>query len=166
MGWGSYTFEAFRRDIEDRVRAFNAQFKDPDDDWPGVLFLDVREGLAAETFSVAGMTPEDKTELASRTLPELIVRRAARRVCWLMPAWRERDGHREECLVLVFAERGRSQIVVAAVFRSGDRPPRLGYWERSRVGEGVARGLFVDALVMAVSAVPPWIDRRARLGRG
>lgn len=166
MGPSGYTFEAFRRDIEERVRALNARFRDPDADWPGVLFLDVREGLAAETFSLAGMTPEEKNVLASRTLPELIVRRGARRVCWLMPAWRQHDGDREECLVLIFAERGRSQIVVAAVFRSDHLPPRLGYWERSGVGEDVASGLFVEALVMAVSAVPPWIDRRARLGRG
>ncbi len=167
MDAGAYTFESFRRDIEDRVRRLNGQFEDPEATWPGVLFLDVPRGLAAEAFSLAGMTPDEKDDLASRTLPELIVTRCARRVCWLMPAWRElADERREECLILVFAERGRSQIVATAVIRSADRPPRLGAWERSAVSPEVASGLFVESLIKAVSSVPPWNYRRARDSRG
>jgi hypothetical protein len=146
------TFESFRRDIEDRVLRFNARFIDPEATWPGVLFLDTPRGLEAEAFDLVGITADEKAELASRTLPELILTRGAWRVCWLMPAWRVVADGRQECLVMVFGECNRLQVVLTAVSRSVDRPPGLGHWEQSAVGLGVARGLFVDSLIEAVSS--------------
>jgi hypothetical protein len=88
MDAGAYNFESFRDDIEDRARRLNARLKEPDATWPGVLFLDVPGGLEVEAFDVVGISEAEKHELASRTLPEFLVARGARRFCWAMPAWR------------------------------------------------------------------------------
>jgi len=165
----AYSFEAFREDIEDRVLRLNALLKEADATWPGVLFLDLPTGLDAEAFELAGISPAAKELLALQELPELLIARGARRFCWLMPAWRLlADGARQECLVLVFGERGRCEIAVAPVFRLRDRPPRLGQWERpSAVGSDDVSGLFVDSLMEAIASVPPWLRRRSvRHGRG
>lgn len=169
MQAGTYNFEAFRDDIEDRARRLNARLKEPDATWPGVLFLDVPSGLEAQAFDVAGIGAAEKHELASRTLPEFLIARGARRFCWAMPAWRTSAGQRQECLILVFGERGRCEVAVAAVVRNPDRPPRLGRWEHAPFGAGTRRasGLFVDPLIEAISSAPRWRHRSSvRRGHG
>jgi len=155
----TYNFESFRDDIEDRVRRLNARLKKPDATWPGVLFLDVPGGLEAEAFDVAGISEVEKHALASQTLPAFLIARHARRFCWAMPAWRTlSDDRRQECLILIFGERGRCEVAVAVVFRNADLPPRLGPWERAPFGAGTrsASGLFVDPLLEAISSAPRW----------
>jgi hypothetical protein len=89
---GTYSFEAFRDDIEDRARRLNARLKESDATWPGVLFLDVPSGLEAEAFDLIGISADEKHSLASRTLPEFLIARRAHRFCWAMPVWRTREG--------------------------------------------------------------------------
>ena len=165
-----YNFESFRDDIEDRSRRLNALLKESDATWPGVLFLDVPGGLEAQAFDVAGISEAEKHELASQTLPEFLIARHARRFCWAMPAWRTlSDDRRQECLILIFGERGRCEVALAVVTRSPDLPPRLGHWERAPFGAGTRRasGLFVDPLLEAISAAPQWRYRSSvRRGHG
>jgi hypothetical protein len=163
----AYSFEAFREDIKDRVLRLNALLKEADAVWPGVLFLDVPTGLDAEAFELAGISAAKKEQLALHELPELLVARGARRFCWLMPAWRLlANGARQECLVLVFGERGRCEVAVTSVFRRPGISPRLGRWEHTPCGAGTdgANGLFVDPMMEAIASVPPWLRRRE--GRG
>ena len=160
----AYSFDAFREDIKDRVLRLNALLKEADATWPGVLFLDVPTGLDAEAFELAGISAAEKEQLALHELPELLVARCARRFCWLMPAWRLlSEGTRQECLVLVFGERGRCEVAVTPVFRRPDTSPRLGFWEHTACGSGTdgANGLFVDPLMEAIASVPPWLRRRS-----
>jgi len=162
----TYTFDAFRTDIAQRVRLLNAGLRDPETTWPGVLFLDIPEGLGAEAFEIAGISEEDKHELAERTLPDRIIARRARRFCWAMPAWLRGD-RPQECLILVFGERGRCEVMLAFVSRAAGRGPRLGPWQQAPFGPGLRKvsGLFVDPLRQALDeAATNW--PRLPLSRG
>lgn len=162
----SYTFEAFRTDITQRVRLLNAGLSDPQAIWPGVLFLDIPEGLAAEAFEIAGISEEDTRELAEQTLPDRIMARRARRFCWAMPAWLPGD-RQQECLVLVFGERGRCEVLLAFVVRGAGRGPRLGRWQQASFGPRMRKvsGLFVGPLRQALDeAATNW--QRPPLSRG
>jgi hypothetical protein len=161
-----YTFEAFRTDITQRVRLLNAGLSDPEATWPGVLFLDIPNGLGAEAFEIAGISDEDKRELAERTLPDRIRAGAARRFCWAMPAWLRGD-RPQECLILVFGERDRCEVVLAFVVRGAGCGPRLGRWQQAPFGPSLREisGLFVDPLRHALDeAATNW--PRPPLSRG
>jgi hypothetical protein len=142
-----YSFDDFRADVKWRVRALNKQLRRSDAVWPGVLILDTPRGLTASAFDIGA--ERDRDRLATVLLPEEIVRQQARRFCWVMPAlW---NGG-EECLLLVFGERGRVEASLARVFRAPEMSPRLGRYQDGAFGGGTRRasGRFVDPLAAAL----------------
>lgn len=145
----SYRFEDFRRDVLWRVRILNRTLQTPEDSWPGVLILDVKEGLSATAFDLA---PELRTRLVERLLPEAIRASRARRFAWVMPGLRRVGDVNQECLLLVIGERGRVEATLADIIRHADGPPRLGRYRDGPFGSGARRvsGRFVDALLSAM----------------
>lgn len=126
MSRGSlYTFDAFRRNMHATVRLLSPKFREPDAVWPGLLFLDAPHGISVERFEVAGMSDDEKRNLAAETLPARIVEAQARR-CWVMPARGPGAEDDREYLALVIGEHGRSVVDVLPIIRTEDEPPRLG----------------------------------------
>ena len=100
-----FSFVAFREQLQEIVRRAHAALE-PDDDWPGVLFVEAPAGTVAFCgfFSVVGLDEDGKRRLATRLLPERLRALGARRAGWLMPAWL---GHTDdECVALRVAEPG------------------------------------------------------------
>lgn len=127
-------------------------FVAPDSDWPGVLFLEIpRLGIvAAESWTVIGLSDYDKRDLAVRVLPKWIRRSRADRFGWVMPAWQSALEPPRECLVIVLGEPYHCEVLLADVTR-GAGPPQLGEWRE--VG-GKPTGLFADPLTAALLAKP------------
>jgi hypothetical protein len=142
----------FRATLERRVRWMHRTLHEANDDLPGLLFVatDRDETLLAGRFDVIGLTNEAKTELATRTLPEVVRSREGRRAGWLMPAWQHNDDPPLERLVLVVAEPGEAEAVIAPVIRRSVGPPLLGLWSEPTVR---VSGLFVDSLLGALDEV-------------
>ena len=143
----------------------NAGLVDPDDTWPGVLFLEVPDQgfVVGEMRSMIGMTDDDKRDLACRVLPARIRTSKADRFAWVMPAYNDGDPP-GEALVVVLAEPGYREAVVIDVIRS-DGPPQLGEW-----GPPARRvtGMFADPLCRALLAKPwrpRWQQRAAKRAR-
>jgi hypothetical protein len=139
----------------------NAGLVDPEDTWPGVLFLEVPEqGLVlGEMRSLAGISEFDKKDLAARVLPERIRRSKADRFAWVMPAWRHDVEPPIECLVVVMGEPRHTEAHVADVLRGAGRPV-LGEWKgpTKRVD-----GLFAVPLSRALLLRPrPKTRQRAK----
>jgi hypothetical protein len=143
----AYSFEDFRADAKWRVRALNRQLRRSDAVWPGVLILDTPTGLSARAFELGSERERDR--LATELLPEEILMQRARRFCWVMPALR--DGN-DECLLLVFGERGRVEASLASVIRGREMPPRLGRYQDGAFLAGARRvsGRFVEPLAAAL----------------
>ena len=153
-----YSFDSFCIDVVVRVQRINARLRQPDATWSGVLFLDVPgEALDISFYRLEGMSELDKHRLALRILPERIRSSGARRFCWLMPAWRGNDDPLQECLVLVFGERGRRALLLADVYRDGQQAPTFGPWQPGPGGKQPTEmsGLFIDPLMEALESVEP-----------
>jgi hypothetical protein len=146
----SYTFPAFLRDVEWRTRGLSRTITDPDFVWPGLLILDLQDGLSAESFAIGGTALE--CERLVDELVETIKRTRARRFAWVMPCLREDKGVRIECLLLVVAERHRVEAVLADLLRRPGEAPRLGPFKHGPFGSGARRvsGLFVEPLLEAL----------------
>jgi len=144
---GRYSYADFVRDVEWRLRRLSQTVVDPDFVWPGVLVLDVKDGLSAEAFTI-GTTLAERDSL-SADLVATIRRSRARRFAWVMPCLREIEGTRSEWLLLVVAERGRAEAGVAELVRRHGGAPRLGPFEFGPFGRGARRisGRLVDPLL-------------------
>ena len=145
-----YTFEAFVKDVEWRVRYLTRTVADPDFVWPGVLILDGDGGLSAESFEI-GPTGAEHRELVGELVVAIRTGRP-RRFAWVMPCLRDEDGLLCECLLVVFAERGQVQAALAPLERYGRRGHRLGPFNYGTFGSGARRisGLFVEPLLEAL----------------
>jgi hypothetical protein len=146
----SYTFEAFVRDVEWRVRHLTRTVADPDFVWPGVLILDGEGGLSAESFEI-GPTATERGELVAE-LVAAIRASPPRRFAWVMPCLRDEGGLLCECLLIIFAERGQVRAAVASLERSERHGPRLGRFNYGAFGSGARRisGVFVEPLLEAL----------------
>jgi hypothetical protein len=150
------------------VARTNAGLEDPESTWPGVLFLEVPlQGLVVgEMRSLAGLSEFDKRDLAARVLPTRIRTSRADRFAWVMPAWRADSDGVSECLVILLAEPGHREALVADIIR-GDGPPLLSEWTEPSYN---VAGLFADPLCRPLLAKPRPKRRRAqsrsRPGRG
>jgi hypothetical protein len=147
-----YSFDDFRLDVKWRVRLLNNRLGDPEATWPGVLLLDAAGGLSADAYDLVGIARRELDDLAERRLPMEIRRQQARRFCWVMPVYREVGSERQECLLLVFGERGRIAASLAVVSRDGRNGPRLGRFSDGPFGGGARRvsGRFVEPLAAAL----------------
>jgi hypothetical protein len=147
-----YSFENFRMDVLARIRLLNRSLSEPDDIWPGVLLLDVPDGLSAQAFDLGSAA--GRHELSERQLPGLIRESRARRFCWVMPAFRDAGGLRQECLLVVIGERGRVEAALAEIHRASNAAPRLGRFSFGPFGAGARRvsGPFVDQLLAALES--------------
>jgi hypothetical protein len=144
-----YSFANFRVDVLARVRLLNGRLDRPDAVWPGVLLLDVPDGLSAQAFELGDARARE--ELGQRILPAVIRENKARRFCWVMPVFREVGASRQECLLLVLGERAHVEAALAEVMRSPGRPPRLGRFSFGPYGASSRRvsGKFVERLLAA-----------------
>jgi hypothetical protein len=156
------TFEQFRDAVLAAVERICAAF-DPEEGWPGVLFLEVpRRGLViGEICDFQTLSAAKTDDLATRILPSHIRASRAERFAWLMPGV-SRGKSPQECLFLLLAERGRREGLVVEVIR-GDGPPVLG--EMSSPASHID-GLFVDPLCKALLAPRPAQWKRRRGGCG
>ena len=154
------TFDQFRRHLVETVERMNAGLDDPEATWPGVLFLEVPEGdlVIAEVRSLAGISDQEKRDLAARVLPGRIRAAKADRFAWVMPAYREDVDPPVECLVIVLGERRHTEGLVVDVLRGAGRPV-LGDW---RGPPKTVTGLFATPLARALLARPPRAQRRQR----
>jgi hypothetical protein len=145
-----YSFADFIRDVEWRMRRLARSVTEPDFVWPGVLILDVEDGLSAESFVIGETGPE--LEHLIGVLVETIRCTRARRFAWVMPCLREERGVRIECLLLVFAERGRAEAALGDLLRRAGVAPRLGPFKHGPFGAGARRisGRFVEPLFEAL----------------
>jgi hypothetical protein len=146
----SYSFADFVRDVEWRMRRLTRTVAEPDFVWPGVLILDLKDGLSAESFTI-GETALVHDCLVGE-LVETIGRARPRRFAWVMPCLREEQGVRIECLLLVFVERGRAEAALADLWRRAGEAPRLGPFKHGPFGSGARRisGRFVEPLLEAL----------------
>lgn len=147
----SYTFERWVNDVKVRVRMLSWRVSDPNFGWPGLLLLDVPEGISAEAFELGDSV--EREHLGNHVLPERIRASRARRFCWVMPVRRESGGKQDECLLLVIGERGRVTASLCVIERSQTEPPRLGPFSDGAFGAGARRvsGRFVEPLLAALS---------------
>lgn len=154
-------FAAFREAVTGAAESLNDSFVHPDSTWPGVLFLDVPEGVIIGTIQpLAGLDEEGKHVLAEDVLPAIIRQRRAERFAWAMPAYREDRDPPTECLALVIGEPRHCEVLLAEVFRDGGSP-KLGQWFAP---EGDVSGRFVEPLKRALWS-PRQADRRREFGR-
>lgn len=140
-------------------------FKNPDDDWEPVLFMQDRE----ENQSTIAMGPfmgdaADKQMLATVALPAMINMFEATRIVMVMSTWtadvpRETDlstvqpsklpNRIEKLLVMELDCNGVQRVAFAPILRDGVNPPSLGEWEPTEGFESFV-GRFVDPLVAAL----------------
>lgn len=142
-----YSYADFVRDVEWRLRLLSRTVTDPNFVWPGLLVLDVKDGLSAEAFTI-GTTLAQRDRLA-RELVATIRKSQARRFAWAMPCLREVEGASRECLLLIVAERRRAEAAVADFTRSPGEAPRLGHFKHGPFGGGARRisGRLVEPLL-------------------
>ena len=148
-----YGFDDFRRDVVTRVRLLNRRLP-PDGVWPAVLLLDAPDGLQARAFDV-GPDARSRDELAER-LPAELAEARARRFALVLSGWRSIGDERQECLLVIVAERGRAEVLLAPIYR-GEDAPALGVFSTGAYGRGARRvaGRLVEPLLAAVGARPP-----------
>lgn len=147
-----YSFASFMNDVERRVRFLTSKVKEPDFIWPGVLILDLPDGIAVESF-VIGQTTEERERLVAE-LVTIIRGQRVRYFAWVMPCLREQDSRRVECLLIVFGTRGRAEASIAELRRDKERAPRLGRFSRGAFGSAARRisGRFVEPLLEALDS--------------
>lgn len=140
----------FRAELERRIRRLHRTLEGPDDDFPGMLFVEVakNEILLVGRYDLGWLSDDAKATLTS--LPSVVRMNRARRAGWAMPAWLHDSEPPGECLALVVCEPGRAQALVALVGRFLTRPPWLAPWGEP---SAAASGLFVDPLLRALGEV-------------
>lgn len=145
----SYSFASFVDDVEWRVRLLARGIDDPDFAWPGVLILDVPDGLSADAFTI-GATAEEREQLIADLVGRIRTERA-RRFAWVMPCLRRDERGDVECLLIICGERDRAEALLAEMARAPGRAPRLGRFSRGAFGGGARRvsGRFVEPLLAA-----------------
>lgn len=147
-----YSFASFMNDVEWRVRFLAATVKEPDFVWPGLLILDLPDGIAVESFAI-GQTAEKHERLVAE-LVTILRGRPVRYFAWVMPCLREQDSRQVECLLIVFGTRGRAEAAIAEWRRAEAEAPRLGRFSRGAFGSGARRvsGRFVEPLLEALDS--------------
>jgi hypothetical protein len=142
----SLTFAGFRDELARRLRAMHVVLQAPDDDWPGVLFVEVGGRLqVGGLYEVADLQEEGKRQLAHELLPAKLHEFRATRAGWVMPAL---SGEDEYLLVLALAH--RSEALLAPIERGAGRP-LLGEWH----GPSRPTGLFVEPLLEVLAELRP-----------
>jgi hypothetical protein len=143
----SRTFAGLRDDIARQLRAMHEALKAPDDDWPGVLFVESGGRLElGAMFAVLGLDEDGKRQLATERLPARLRELGTTRVGLAMPTVAAGG----EYLALVVLAH-RAEALLAPIRRRGSAPPLLGPWSTPCR----ASGLFVEPLLEALSALRP-----------
>jgi hypothetical protein len=143
----SLGFEGFRDALARQLRPLHEALQGPDDDWPGLLFVE-REGRLelGDVFEVAGLDETGKRVLAEELLPARLCELGATRAAWVVPGL-SADA---EYLVLVVLGH-RAEALLAPITRRQAAPPLLGEWsEPTR-----ASGLFVEPMLATLAAQRP-----------
>jgi hypothetical protein len=146
------SFEVFRDRLLELVNAMHLDaITEPDEDWPGILFVQTECGIViAALVPLAGLTEEDKQYLGCVHLPRRIRAEQASRFGWVFPYVSQAAGAGGEGLALVVGDVRRQEAFVGSITRHPGRPPKLGNWKGPAQ---VKSETFVTPLVEALAEV-------------
>lgn len=141
------------------ARAVGREFTHPDDDWAPVVLLETPRGFELAQIEI----PEDK-DLFAFVLSSLIAEKQASAVAMVTSAWMltgdpaqehvrggpppsEHPERREVVFVTCLSrDPDEDEGWCAPIFRSQDRPPRLGHFEHFGSAESTVGGRFAYAI--------------------
>jgi hypothetical protein len=150
------SFEVFRDRLLELVNAMHLDaITEPDEDWPGILFVQTEHGIViAALVPLSGLTEEDKQYLGCVHLPERARAEQASRFGWVFPfvshGAAAGGGAGGEGLALVVGDLRRQEAFVGTITRYPDRPPKLDNW---RWAPQVRSETFVTPLIEALAEV-------------
>lgn len=141
------TFADLRDEIARQLRAMHEALQAPEDDWPGVLFVECSGQLElGDMFHVLGLDEEDKYELAAQRLPARLRELGATRAGLALPTLASGG---EYLALVVFAH--RAEALLAPISRRSFASPLLGQWS----APSRASGLFVQPLLESLAELRP-----------
>lgn len=147
------SFETFRDRLLELVNGMHHDaITEPDEEWPGILFVQTERGIVIAAFvSTIGLTEEDKQHLGCVYLPERARAEQASRFGWVFPSVPHGAGAGGgEGLALVVGDLRRQEAFVGSITRHPGRPPKLGNWQGPAQ---VKSETFVTPLVEALAEV-------------
>jgi hypothetical protein len=146
------SFATFRDRLLELVNQMHHEaITEPNEDWPGILFVQTECGIViAALVPLSGLTEEDKQYLGCVHLPERARAEQASRFGWVFPSVPPGGGAGGEGLTLVVGDLRRQEAFVGSITRYPDRPPKLDNWQWA---PQVKSERFVTPLVEALAEV-------------